>query len=98
MGMKTYRSVFQKLMEDIIRDCQLSCEVFYIDDITIFSLNMEKNLVDEVFSKLYKAELKLNVNKCEFVKEKIKVLGHIISKNVILPDPAKITSIKICLL
>ena len=44
-------------------------------------------------SKLHKAELKVNAEKCEFVKEKVKVLGYIVSKNGILLDPAKITLI-----
>ena len=47
-----------------------------------------------MFEKLSKAGLKLKPSKCEFFKEKITYLGHIISKDGIETDPKKIASVK----
>lgn len=40
------------------------------------------------------ANLKLKAEKCHFGKKKVKYLGHVISKDGILPDPEKISAIK----
>ena len=47
-----------------------------------------------MFEKLSKAGLKLKPSKCEFFKEKITYLGHIVSKDGIETDPKKIASVK----
>ena len=47
-----------------------------------------------LFNRLKSANLKLNPEKCEFCKSSIQVLGHIISKDEISMDPAKIEKIK----
>ena len=38
--------------------------------------------------------LKLNSEKCNFVKTELKVLGHLLLKQGIQPDPKKVESIK----
>jgi hypothetical protein len=47
----------------------------------------------EVFKRLSKARLKLKKSKCEFYKEHIQYLGHLISGKGIEPVPAKLVSI-----
>ena len=47
----------------------------------------------EVFSRLRKAGVTLNSGKYEFLKYKLKFLGHIIDENGIHPDPDKISAI-----
>ena len=46
-----------------------------------------------VFEKLKKAELKLKPSKCEFFKQELTYLGHVISKNSIQTDSKKVVAI-----
>jgi len=48
----------------------------------------------KVLQKLRKSNLKLQPDKCEFLRKEIIYLGHIISENGISPDPSKLTAIK----
>jgi hypothetical protein len=50
--------------------------------------------IEEVVKKLEKYNLKLNLEKCTFGSEKVKILGHILSYNTIEMDPAKKETIK----
>ena len=38
--------------------------------------------------------MKLNLKKCEIVKEEITFLGHLLTSEGIKPDPQKVTAIK----
>ena len=95
MGMKTSGVVFQCLMDGIIRDLQPKFIVVYINDITIFSPTMIQHFVDveNVLKQLHKANLKINIDKCLFVRSQIKVLGHIVSKDGITPNLEKVIAI-----
>ena len=44
--------------------------------------------------RLEKANLQLNINKCEFLKTEIFYLGHILSKQGVSPDPRKLEAVK----
>ena len=46
-----------------------------------------------VFERLKKAELKLKPSKCEFFKQELAYLGHVISKHGIKTDPKKVEAI-----
>ena len=96
MEMKTLEAVFQRLMDKMLGDLQPKCAFIYIDNITIFSPSMGQHLIDlgEVFSWLAKVNLKVNLDKCNFVKTEVKVLGHLVSKQGIRPDPKKVETIQ----
>ena len=47
-----------------------------------------------MLEKLSEAGLKLKLSKCEFFKERISYLGHIVSSHGIATDPKKIASVK----
>ena len=54
-----------------------------MDDVIVFGRNQcahDKNLND-VMNRIKNSGLKLNRDKCEFSQNKVKFLGHIISKN-----------------
>ena len=96
MGIKTSGAVFQRLMDAMLGELQPRCVVVYIDNITIFSPSLCQHLIDlgEVFKRLTAVNLKLNLEKCNFVKTEVKVLGHLVSKQGIQPDPEKVESIQ----
>ena len=71
--------------------------MIYIDDILIYSNNsFEKHLeyLRKVFRKLRKASMKLKLTKCKFCLLEIKYLGHIVGRNGLKSDPARIEKIK----
>jgi hypothetical protein len=49
----------------------------YIDDITVYSKNVEEHLVHlrRVFERLREVNMKLKTSKCEFMKTKVEILG-----------------------
>jgi hypothetical protein len=66
-----------------------------MDDIIVFSPTFEAHVADlkSVFKRLADANVKLNPSKCEFFRNKINYLGHVISTEGIQPNPDKIQAI-----
>ena len=68
----------------------------YLDDILIHSPDVPTHLIHmrQLFQRLREADLKLNREKCNFLKSHIQYLGHLISGEGIKPLPEKLESIK----
>ena len=83
-------------MDQMLGDLLLRCAVVLIDDITIFSLSLGQHLVDlgKVFKQLATVNLKINLNRCNFVKYEVKLLGHLLLKQGICPVPKKVEIIQ----
>lgn len=66
-----------RVMDNIFRGCQ------NIDDILVGSPSLKEHLkdIELVFRKLKENGLKINLKKCEFLKEELPFLGYLISKN-----------------
>ena len=95
-GLSGAPATFQRIMHTILRDQIWSKCVIYLDDILIFGKTIEEHnsRLKEVFQKFRESGLKLAGHKCSFLKEKVTYLGHIIDKNGVSTDPAKIAVIK----
>ncbi len=52
------------------------------------------NSLDNVFLRLKEFGLKLNPAKCQFLKSKVKYLGHIVSAHGVEIDPDKVSDLK----
>ncbi|KAI9552561.1 Retrovirus-related Pol polyprotein from transposon 412 [Daphnia sinensis] len=91
-GLCNAPATFQRLMNHILRDVAGQKALVYLDDVIIFSDSFESHLADirEVFSLIKNAGLKLKLKKCQFMKQTVNYLGHVISTNGIGPDPAKV--------
>ena len=50
--------------------------------------------LEEVFRRLRDANVKLNLEKCSFVKQQIVYLGHDLTPEGIFPDPSKVEVVK----
>ena len=85
---------FQKLVNEVLSG--LTFAFGYLDDILVFSPDMETHLkhLRSLFEKLREADLKLKEVKCNFLKKHIQYLGHIISGEGITPLPEKLESIQ----
>lgn len=96
MGMTNSPGTFQRVMDSVLYGLNWKQCLCYLDDIIVFSKTFEDYLVnlELVFKALLKANLKLKPSKCEFLKQTIRFLGHVITPDGIQPDPFKIELIK----
>jgi hypothetical protein len=84
--LKNAPSDFCRIMYEVLGD---------LDDVVIFSRDFETHLshIETVLIRLASRHLKINLEKCEWAQEKIKILGHIIEKDKIKMDTEKISII-----
>ena len=75
-----------------MRGLEYRYALIYIDDLIIFSKSVDEHLVhlEEVFKRLREANIKLNPKKCNFVKQKVEYLSHVITPKGVEPDLSKI--------
>src|SRR6185503_17960781 len=87
--------MFQRMMNNIFRPYLDQFVNIYLDDILIFSKILEEHLehIKLVLEILRKNELYGNLKKCDFLKEEIEFLGHIVSKEGIQVDSTKTKTI-----
>ena len=92
-GISTGSEQFQRCMSEKLEGLE-GVEVL-IDDIIVHGAdqNQHDQRLIAVLNKLAKANITLNMKKCEFNVKSVKVLGHIISSNGISADPTKVNAI-----
>lgn len=96
MGLKTSPSSFSRAMTIALAGLNYESCFLYLDDIIVFGKNLNehnKNLV-KVLQRLRQVNLKLNPQKCEFLRREMLYLGHVISSAGISPDPKKIECVR----
>ncbi len=94
-GLCNAPATFQRLMEKILGTL-IGCGVLvYLDDVLIYAETSEELLdkLSQVLKLLAKAGLKCKASKCSVFTQKVHYLGHIISKEGINPEPAKLEKI-----
>ena len=91
MGLKISPSAFSRMMSVAMSGLTYEKCLVYQDDLIVFGRNLEihnQNLIN-IMERLRKVNLKLNPQKCEFLKKEILYLGHVVSEKGVLPDPEK---------
>ena len=78
-GLRNAPAIFQRCMEVVLRECY-SFSAPYIDDIIVFSNSGEEHVehLRLVLKALSEHGMTLKERKCEFGKEKVEYLGHVI--------------------
>ena len=92
-GLKISPTVFQRAIEKALRTVLDKGNVsVYIDDIIIYTSTVEENLkcLREVLELLRVGGFFINWAKMKSLQKELLYLGHIVSANVLKPDPAKI--------
>lgn len=91
MGLVNSSAIFQRTADAILAGILGKTCYVYLDDIIIFSQSFDQHLkdIETVLRRLQAAGLKLKPSKCQFLKQEVKYLGHILSKNGVRPDPEK---------
>lgn len=86
--------IFQKAMEQLLQG--IPHVTVYIDDILITAETKAEHLqiLEEVFKRLAKAELKVKKHKCKFMVPSVPYLGHVIDAEGLHPLPEKVEAIR----
>lgn len=96
-GLTNAPAVFQSMMFDIFRDILDIYVVVYLDDILIFSENIDKHRshVSEVLQRLSDNHLYAKLSKCIFETNSVDFLGFVVSDKGINMAGDKVEAIKI---
>ena len=94
-GLATSPSTFQRTMELVFRGLQWKHLLIYLDDLIIYSTSWYSHFekLDEVFTLLEKANLKLKPAKCHLLQEEVLFLGHVVDQSGIRPNPELLQTI-----
>ena len=95
-GLTNAPATFQRFMNDIFSDMLLVCVIVYLDDILIYSDNLELHCkhVQEVLRCLRENGLYARANKCNFHEDTVKYIGYILSPMGLTMDPVKVQTIQ----
>lgn len=96
MGVCNGPATFQRLMQTTMSDLIFQIMLVYLDDILLFSKSFTQHLerLDAVLKRLQDTGLKVKIEKCHFLQQKVKFLGHQVSAEGIETDPDKIAAVK----
>ena len=95
-GLSNAGASFCHLMEMCLGDQQYLMLLFYLDNICVFSSSVDEMLdrIALVFSRLKEFNLKIKPKKSFFFQLSVLFLGHLLSKDGILPNPEKVNKVK----
>lgn len=92
-GVRNAPATFQRLMSLVLGNVK-NCKV-YLDDVVVYSADWASHIasVTEVFQRLEKASLTLNLTKCEFGKATVTYLGKQVGLGQVRPVDAKVSAV-----
>jgi hypothetical protein len=91
-GLTGAPATFQGLMNTILFPLLRKGVLVFIDDILVYSSNLEDHvsLLKQVFQLLQEHQLKVKHSKCTFTQQSLTYLGHVISGAGVSTDPKNI--------
>jgi len=94
-GLKNAPAKFQRLMDNVLSGLQGNELFVYMDNIVIYARSLKEHEIkfERLMQRLRAANLKLQPDKCEFLRREVMYLGHIIGSDGVKPDPAKVKAI-----
>lgn len=95
-GLTNAPAFFMSLMNEVFKPELDSFVTVYLDDILVYSNNLEDHLkhLKIVLSRLRKHKLYAKMSKCTFAAKEVEYLGHILSPNGISVDKQKVQAIQ----
>lgn len=94
-GLKNAPSIFQRTLDDILREHIGERCYVYIDDIIIFGKNEIEHYenLEIILKTIEEANMKIQIDKCEFMKDEVEFLGFIITQTGIKANQKKVQAI-----
>ena len=94
MGLKSCPSGFQRLVELAMQN--LENVIVYIDDLIVHSHTHEshRQTLQQLFDRLRKTGLKVNLKKCQFGSDNVHYLGYRLTPRGILPGVDKLQAVR----
>lgn len=95
-GLKNGPAIFQRAIDDILREFIGKCCYVYMDDVIVCGETLNDHLLnlDTILKKLNNANLKVQLDKSEFLHKEIEFLGHIVTQNGLKPNQKRVESIQ----
>ncbi|GJP56055.1 hypothetical protein CLOM_g15120 [Closterium sp. NIES-68] len=95
-GLTNAPAMFQAEMNHILRPLLDECVVVYLDDILVYSHDMQQHVehLRRVFEILQRERIYVKLSKSDFALEKVQFLGHIVSAQGVHVDPKKIEAVR----
>ena len=94
-GLKNAPATFQRMMDTALRGLINKHCFVYLDDIIIFGQSIEENNSNLaiILQRLRELGLKIQPDKCEFLKPELGYLGHIVTAEGVKPNPQKLEAV-----
>lgn len=98
MGLCNSPARFQSIMNRIFQPLLNKCVTVYLDDILVFSRTPEEHTqhLQQVFDILRANKFVLKQSKCCFNLPEVHYLGHVVGRDGVKVDPAKIRAVEKC--
>ena len=95
-GLTNAPAYFMNMMNKVFMDELDKFVVVFIDDILVYSATAEEHEyhLRTVLEKLAQHQLYAKFSKCEFWLQEVAFLGHVLSAEGVVVDPAKIEAVK----
>ena len=95
-GLSNAPATFERLMELVLRGLTFDRCLVYLDDVIVFGRDFDDAIANlsEVLKRFRKANLKLKPKKCILFRRSVSFLGHVVSKDGVSCDPAKIEAVR----
>ena len=94
-GYKNSAQIYQRMMEDTLRDLLFQYCIVFIDDICGYGKDFDEFILalEKVLKRVQDTGLKLKIEKSAIGEKELICFGHLVSQEGIRPDPAKVKSI-----
>ena len=97
-GLGNATATFQQLMAQALTSVTKkygNLIMCYVEDVVIATLTLEDHIerLDEVFTCMKQAGLKVKPSKCEILRDSIKYLGRLVDKHGVRPDPEAVEAV-----
>ncbi len=95
-GLCNAPGTFERVMELVLKDLKWKICLIYLDDIIVYGAGFYQALdhLKTVWRRIREANLKLKPTKCCLMHTQVPFLGHIVSRQGVGVDPAKIEAVE----